>query len=687
MITFKTLTVRNFLSVGAVTQTVNLDTNDLTLVLGENLDLGGGGSRNGVGKSTILQALHYVLFNISINNNIRKDNLVNLTNSKNMLVTLSFNVDGVDYEIRRGRKPGVLQFYVNNTQREITDAAQGESRETQREIERILNLSPELFTQLTLLSTYTTPFLALKSNEQRTIIESLLGISQLSERAELIKERMRATKDEITQEEYRIKATTEANRRIAEQIESLQRRQALWAKKRDADLSALITEYDELSKIDIDAELAAHVRLGEWGTRKTEWDRYNALLARHNTWLQRRDTEALAYAVRIDELSSIDIEAELAAHQQLALHKEQQRLKIEYDHKIDALRKELAKEHKNSSKLDGEIKTLREHKCYACGQEFHDEQHTAVLEAKTRSLSECESTLNSLRHELDTMLANPVNVVEKPNTHYSTEAQAFKHNNELSAVVESHTKKCAEISPFAEQLDELCSAADPGAAPRTHYDTESAAFKHSSRVASLLEQIALKNSEVDPYSEQIADMTSTAIVEVSFDHMNALQRHYDHQRFLHDLLTNKDSFVRKRIIDQNLGYLNGRLQYYLDRLRLAHTVCFKNNLEVDISEFGRELDWMNLSRGEQNRVIFALSFAFRDLYENLFHRINSVLIDEIIDNGLDTNGVESSVALLKEQSRNGRSVFLISHREELIGRVGTVLKVTKENGFTNYEIE
>ena len=161
----------------------------------------------------------------------------------------------------------------------------------------------------------------------------------------------------------------------------------------------------------------------------------------------------------------------------------------------------------------------------------------------------------------------------------------------------------------------------------------------------------------------------------------------EHQKFLLDLLTNKDSFVRKRIIDQNLSYLNARLQTYLDRLGLAHSVSFKNNLEVDITEFGRELDFGNLSRGEQNRVILSLSFSFRDLYENLFHKINGLYLDELIDNGLDSSGVESSVAILKEMSRNDRSVFLISHREELIGRVNNVLKVIKQGGFTSYETD
>ncbi len=109
MIQIKNLTVKNFMSVGATTQGIDFDRNDLTLVLGENLDLGGDGSRNGTGKTTIINALSYALYGQALSN-IRKDNLVNKTNGKNMLVSLDFSVNSQEYRIERGRKPNVLRF-------------------------------------------------------------------------------------------------------------------------------------------------------------------------------------------------------------------------------------------------------------------------------------------------------------------------------------------------------------------------------------------------------------------------------------------------------------------------------------------------------------------------------------------------------------------------------------------------
>jgi DNA repair exonuclease SbcCD ATPase subunit len=183
MIQIKNLTVKNFMSVGNATQGIDFNRNDLTLVLGENLDLGGDGSRNGTGKTTIINALSYALYGQALSN-IRKDNLVNKTNGKNMLVSLDFGVNGQEYRIERGRKPNVLRFYVNNEAQVATDEAQGDSRETQDAIERVMNMSHDMFKHVLALNTYTEPFLSLKANDQRNIIEQLLGITLLSERAD-----------------------------------------------------------------------------------------------------------------------------------------------------------------------------------------------------------------------------------------------------------------------------------------------------------------------------------------------------------------------------------------------------------------------------------------------------------------------------------------------------------------------
>ena len=179
MIKIKDLTVKNFMSVGNQTQAVNFGREQLTLVLGENLDQGGddSGSRNGTGKTTIVNALSFALYGNALTN-IKKDNLINKINNKNMLVTLTFEKDGNKYKIERGRKPTIMKFYVNNQEQsaESTDDSQGDMRETQKDIDELLGMSHDMFKHIVALNTYTEPFLSLKANEQREIIEQLLGL-------------------------------------------------------------------------------------------------------------------------------------------------------------------------------------------------------------------------------------------------------------------------------------------------------------------------------------------------------------------------------------------------------------------------------------------------------------------------------------------------------------------------------
>jgi DNA repair exonuclease SbcCD ATPase subunit len=586
MFKIKSLSVKNFMSVGNATQGIDFDRNDLTLVLGENLDLGGddSGARNGTGKTTIINALSYSLFGQALTN-IKKDNLINKTNSKHMLVTIDFESEGRHYRIERGRKPNVLKFYVDDEELETKDDnSQGDSRETQLEIERLLNMSHDMFKHIVALNTYTEPFLSLKANDQRNIIEQLLGITVLSEKAEALKEQGKSTKEEIQQEEFRIKAVGDANKRIQDQIDALIRRQTLWTNKHKDDLALLQAAYDQLAELDIESELDTHKKLAEYNTKSK----------------QIADLKTLVKRCEQDE----------------------------------------TRESREIEKLKKEILALENHTCHSCGQSFHDAKQVIVLEEKQKTLQE-------------------------------TVLQALATNTQL-----------LENQEALNLLGEL------GQKPVTFYKDESDAFEHRSSMASVLTQLNSKQSEQDPYTDQINDMKETAVEEINYDYMNSLVRIKDHQEFLLKLLTNKDSFIRKKIIDQNLSYLNARLGFYLDKIGLPHTVKFNNDLSVSIEELGRELDFDNLSRGERNRLILSLSWSFRDVWESLYQPINLLFIDELVDSGMDSSGVENSLAILKKMSReSNKSVWLVSHKDELAGRVNNILTVVKENGFTNYSTD
>ena len=583
MLIIKDLTVKNFMSVGNSTQAIRFDNKHLILVLGENMDLGGddAGARNGTGKTTIINALSYVFYGEALTN-IRRDNLVNKTNAKDMLVSINFVKNNVTYTIKRGRKPQKLRFYANDIEQNIdSNEAQGENKETQKEINRLLGMTHAMFKNIIALNTYTQPFLATKQAEQREIIEQLLGITLLSQKADLLKEQQKANKTEIAEEKIKLDSQVASNERIQESVESLKIRSSAWQTQKNEDEQGFSKAIVELEKVDITKELNAHKKL-----------------AKHN-----------------DDVKTLrSLEKEKAYHEDSLTKAEMQVEKTEKD-----------------------LVFAKDAKCPTCEQELHDDKHTHLVTKLNSTLTESKEYALKLKIDL-------VNVEQS-----------------------------------------VTAIGDLGIIPDTYYDTIDEAYNHKGSLADLKRQLKQTETKHDPYEEQIIELNKSAIQKINYVKINEMEDLYRHQEFLYKLLTAKDSFIRTRIIEQNLTYLNQRLAFYLGQVRLPHTVTFQADLTVQIEELGRDLDFDNLSRGERNRLILSLSWAFRDVWESLYQQINLLFIDELVDAGMDISGVESAMAVLKDMSRTQqKNIFLISHKDELISRVDSVLKVVKENGFTNY---
>ena len=587
MLELQSITLKNFMSVGAVTQGVSFTEDPLTLVLGNNIDLGSNGSRNGTGKTTLVNAISYALYGSAITN-IKRDNLINKTNGKDMVVSLKFKKDNHTYKIERGRRPNKLKFYVDNKEADnedtATDEAQGEARHTQQVIEDIIKMSPVIFKHILALNTYTEPFLNMRTQDQREFIEDLLGITELSKKAEILKEQIKETKDDILKEEYNVKSILDSNEKIQTQINKAVERSEQWTKNHTQNIDDYTTILTELDSINITDEIKNHKKLEIYNSKTNDLRRYKR------------------------EITQLKI------HQQNYI---------------------------SSIETDGDnLETAKNHQCYACGQDIHDDQHKIIVDNLTEK-------------------------IENTNTHLTETERAI---NKLQSKTDS--------------------IGEPGEQPMTFYDDIESAYTHQQSINTTKTDLQKEEDIQNPHMEQIASLKVGGLQQVSYDIYNQFIDLKNHQEFLLKLLINKDSYIRKSIIEQNLLYLNTRLDYYLTKMGLPHEVKFLNDLSVEITEIGRDLDFDNLSRGEKNRLILSLSWAFRDIFENLTSPISLMFIDELIDNGTDANGVEAAIAVLKKMSRDrNKNIFLISHREELIGRVSNVLNVVKENGFTGFSKE
>ncbi len=539
--------------------------------------------------STIVNALSYALYGSALTN-IKKDNLINKSNMKNMLVTLKFDVNDKGYTIERGRKPNVFRFIEDGKESEEeedstkdNDESQGEGRFTQEEIIRTIGITHDMFKHILALNTYVEPFLALRTNDQRVIIEQLLGITKLSEKADKLREESKITRDEIKEEEFRISATSQANKRIEQNILALRTKAKTWETSKESKIQSLQKSLMSLMDLNVDDEILLHKSKKEVEDLNTEYR---------------------------------------------GLTKE-----------LNSLEKDVADLTKSVTRLDKILITSTEKICPTCNQEMDKETHESVHK-------EYEEQQAEAKHKL----------IDK-------------------------TTKRSETKALAESVKSLIPEL-----PATFYVTVDEAYNHKSTLSTLGNSLETELATTNPFSDQIESLTKDGLEEIDFTKMNELVKLRDHQEFLLKLLTNKDSFIRKKIIDQNLSYLNHRLAHYLSEIGLPHEVKFLSDLEVEISMYGKEFDFDNLSRGERTRLILSLSWSFRDVYESMNDKINLLFIDELIDNGLDTSGVEAALAIMKKMGReHKRNIFLISHRDELVGRVSTILKVIKEGGYTTLE--
>ena len=587
MIKLKSLTIKNFLSVGAITQTVSFTDTGITLVLGENLDLGGNGSRNGVGKTVMFNALSYALYGQAITN-IKRDNLINTINKKNMVVSVSFEVNGAEYHIERGRKPNFFKYVVGDRHVDTagTDEAQGENKETQKEIDTVLGLTHTMFKHIVCLNTYTEPFLQMGAGKQREIIEELLGITLLSQKAENLKELIKVTKTKIEQEEFQIHTIRNSNQRIQNTITELDKKITQWNQNHDAELESLSVAIQDLSNLNVDAEIEAHKQ----------------------------------NVIRQEKLSQSQIlRRELTAKQNV-----------------------LQQLQKTQTRLLQEYAQIQSHTCPMCGSEMHDAK----------------------QDQLCTKL----------------EAEIAAQDAQIQEIE-------PQVSEFQTALQEILTELDQMPQLSTMYESLEQAYDHRNSLQQLERELLKVNEQVNPYLDQKQNLTDT-LQDVSYDELNQLQLMKDHQEFLLRLLVNKDSFIRKKIIDQNLAYLNHRLTEYLTILNIQHEVRFVNDLSVEINYMGQDMDFAQLSRGESTRVILALSWAFRDIWENMNTHLNFMGVDELIDVGLDAAGVEKAMEVLKLMSRDrSKLIMLISHRDELLPRCDRVLHVIKEDSFTRLQMD
>ena len=239
MLIFKKLRYKNFLSSGDSFTEIDFLANNTNLIIGSN----------GAGKSTILDALTFVLFNKPFRK-INKPQLVNTVNEKNCVVEIEFSSNNREYLVRRGIKPNVFDIEVDG---KLLDK-RGDDRDNQQTLEEnILKVNYKSFTQIVILGSSTfVPFMQLSAAHRREVIEDLLDIRVFSSMASIVKERVRTIRDELKVLELKRSSLKEKGQMQAKFIEDITKRGEANIEVKRETIKQYMFEQQELNSKNID---------------------------------------------------------------------------------------------------------------------------------------------------------------------------------------------------------------------------------------------------------------------------------------------------------------------------------------------------------------------------------------------------------------------------------------------------
>ncbi|KPL07301.1 hypothetical protein AMJ86_04760 [bacterium SM23_57] len=262
---FGNLGFRNFLSYGPKEVVIDLSGDFITCIMGENLDDGGEDSRNGVGKSAIIDSLCYVLFGKVIRG-ISNQKLINKWSKGQMIVWVEFTKGEYAYRAERTERPGKLMLFrksIKNTEdfkakegRKFKyDVSRGKAETTQQIIE-VLGFDITLFEYLVANSSESVEFFRLREDQQRSVIEPLFGFTIMSTKASLLKEDRKVKNKDLVTAESAAEATKQANERIEQQIADLKARSEAWERKNKQAIDELKESIALLESVDVESEIA-----------------------------------------------------------------------------------------------------------------------------------------------------------------------------------------------------------------------------------------------------------------------------------------------------------------------------------------------------------------------------------------------------------------------------------------------
>lgn len=567
MIEFKTIKWKNFLSTGNNFTTISLNENNKTLIVGEN----------GAGKSTILDALCFGLFNKPFRK-INKPQLVNTINGTDCVVEIEFNIGKVSWKVCRGMRPNIFELYKNGNQLDQTAS----SADQQKWFEQnVLKLNYKSFTQIVVLGSSTfVPFMQLPAAGRREVIEDILDIRIFSTMNTILKDRVRENKEQISEAEYSLSLLKDKLQVQKTLIEDL--------KKQSAENVSLWEE--EISNMQNDIE-----------TNQQELEKH---------------------MVTIDELTKT-MNSHPNPQQEL---KKLNEFNIKFKSKLQDMQKEI------NFLTSNDV-------CPTCNQEITEEFKNQNIDQNNKKIDK----LNDALIDIDSKLKGLNETLQKRTSIQKDITQVQNNINNCFSTINWKKNKVEETQI---KIDSIKTNTD-------NIDRE------KDKMKGMIEQG--KSQELQ---------------------RRQIMKRSTELKIIAEIL--KDGGVKSSIIRKYLPVMNTLINKHLQELEFYVNFNLDDTFNETIkSRYRDDFSYASFSEGEKMRIDLALLFTWREVAK-LKNSVNTniLILDEIFDSSLDSNGTADFINILKTVTE-GNNVFVISHKEDMLhDKFDNVIQFKKVKNFS-----
>lgn len=734
-ISLKRLIMRNFLSYGNNYTSIDLDFYKPILVTGKNYDsmINGQVDSNGAGKTTILNALSWALYD-KVLSKIEKKNLINNDNKKNLEVIVYFEKDGIHYKIHRFRKckalggDGIIIKKFDNDRFDWDDPEAGKDitensiNLANKQIEKVIALPFDIFSRVVVFSANFDRFFSLPTTStnnkpnQRDIIEEICGYTEISEKAKNLKQKINDTTKELTRVTELNDTILKQKAKVEEQIKETEQKVDEWYKNKEIRINQLNDNIEELKSIDFELQQKCFKQIKKVNSSISEIEQKLSILRYEikqkkeelnasSHWEEEHQSKKDTIENQIKEFDGIDFEKEKGylkeievLNSELSTHIDEQKVK----------EREVNQNENSLNELEKELKHLESDKCPYCLQKYEgakekiESKHVEVKELKAvikklnKSLEKIDAEVSDKENrvkELESMIRfKSVSLLESSFNKMTNLKERFEEltnesnpyqkldSDKLNETVKELEKEFKKLERKIIDLKEKRDAIEEV----TVFEDEIDCINQKARIDTLREQLDNLKKEDNPHLGTLESVKKLEVTDTKTKEIEALNDDIKHMSFLYKLLTKKDSFIRKTLLNKKIPYLNTRLKYYLDSMGLPHKVEFTEEMTASISQFGKSLPYENLSNGQEARLNLALSLAFRDVLQSRYGKISFCIMDECLDVGLGSVGVQQASKMLKKLAVDEKiSMFIISHRDEIASQFDDILEIELKNKFSN----